>query len=140
MRSYLNGGKWTLVKEYIETESGKRISARGNGYTSNTTVQDYALLKAAETTKAAGATHFVVVNAANASSTGSFTTPGSAQTTFSGNTAYTSYQPGQTHTFIKPGQDAYIRVVRSRPGERPPAEAISADEIIQFVGARVKRS
>jgi hypothetical protein len=33
-----------------------RIVARGNAYTGSTTVQDYVLLKAAETTKAAGAT------------------------------------------------------------------------------------
>lgn len=117
-----------------------RIIARGNGYTSNTTIQDYALLKAAETTKQAGATHFLVVSAANASSRGSVTTPGSAQTTFSGNVAYTTYQPGQTHEFVRPGQDAYIRVVRLRQGEAPPAGAMNADEIIQFVGSRVKRS
>src|SRR6185503_20266800 len=41
-----------------------RIVARGNGYTDATTIQDYALLKAAETTVAAGGTHFVVVSAA----------------------------------------------------------------------------
>jgi hypothetical protein len=41
------------------TKDTYRIVARGNGNTRSTTIQDYALLKAAETTKAAGATHFV---------------------------------------------------------------------------------
>jgi hypothetical protein len=45
-----------------------RIIARGNAYTSGTTVQDYALLKAAETTKEAGGTHFMVISAQDASS------------------------------------------------------------------------
>ncbi|MBR1273387.1 CC0125/CC1285 family lipoprotein [Bradyrhizobium sp. AUGA SZCCT0283] len=40
------------------TKDTFRIVARGNGNTRSTTIQDYALLKAAETTKAAGATHF----------------------------------------------------------------------------------
>lgn len=38
------------------TSDTYRIVARGNGYTGNTAIQDYALLKAAETTIAAGGT------------------------------------------------------------------------------------
>jgi len=116
-----------------------RIVARGNGYTDATTIQDYALLKAAETTVAAGGTHFVVVSAADASRTGEFTTPGTMQTSVYGNTAYSTYTPGSTVTFIKPGQDAYIRVVRLTANAAVPPGAIRAADIIQFVGARVKR-
>jgi hypothetical protein len=116
-----------------------RISARGNGYTSNTKIQDYALLKAAETTKQMGGTHFAIISAADASKVGTVTTPGFAQTTVSGNVATTTYTPGSTDTFIKPGQDAYVRVLRIPPGSPPPAGAISADEIIAFVGSRVER-
>ncbi len=116
-----------------------RIVARGNGYTGSPQVQDYTMLKAAETTKQIGGTHFLVVSAEDASSVGRFTTPGQAQTTFAGNTAYTSYSPAQVHNIFKPGQDAYIRVITVRPDERPPPGAIAADEIIQFVGSRVKR-
>jgi hypothetical protein len=111
-----------------------RISARGNGYTSTTTIQDYMMLKAAETTKQAGGSYFVIVSAADASRTGYMTTPGRAQTTVVGNTAYTSYSPGSVYSTFKPGEDAYIRVVPpGTPG------AISADQIIQFVGSRVRR-
>jgi hypothetical protein len=111
-----------------------RISARGNSYTSTTTVQDYMLLKAAETTKHVGGSHFLIVSSADASRTGYVRTAGQAQTTVVGNTAYTTYSPGSVYSMFKPGQDAYIRVVPpGTPG------AISADEIIQFVGSRVRR-
>jgi hypothetical protein len=115
-----------------------RISARGNGYTSDTAIQDYALLKAAETTKAAGGTHFQVLSGRDASSSGSITTPGHATTNVVGRTAYTTYSPGATVEIFKPGQDNYIRVLRMTPGQKSP-EAISADEIIQYVGPRVKQ-
>ena len=38
-----------------------RIKSRGNGYTSNSTIQDYVLLKAAETTKEAVITEAVML-------------------------------------------------------------------------------
>jgi hypothetical protein len=117
-----------------------RIKARGNGYTSGTTVQDYALLKAAETTKEMGGSHFTIISAADASGHGVVTTPGVAETTIRGNTATTTYSPGTTTEFVKPGQDAYIRVLRLAPGTPPPPGAISADEIIQFVGSRVRKA
>jgi hypothetical protein len=116
-----------------------RIVARGNGYTASTKIQDYALLKAAETTKEMGGTHFAVISAADASRAGTITTPGVAQTTVTGHIATTTYTPGSTETFIKPGQDAYVRILRFPVGTPPPAGAISADEIITFVGSRVER-
>lgn len=121
------------------TANTYRIMARGNGYTSGTTVQDYMMLKAAETTKVAGGSHFVVITAADASSQNFVTTPGSAQTTLVGRTAYTTYNPAMVHSIMKPGQDAYIRVITVPKGSSPPPGSISADEIIQFVGRRVER-
>jgi hypothetical protein len=116
-----------------------RIVARGNAYTGGLAIQDYTLLKAAETTKQAGATHFVIIRAADASRIGAFATPGQMQTSVVGNTAYTTYMPGMVHPYIKPGQDTYIQVFTIRAGQRPPTGVQSADEIIQFVGSRVKR-
>jgi hypothetical protein len=122
------------------TANTYRILARGNGYTAGTTIQDYTVLKAAETTKQAGGTHFLIVSAADASSAGYITTPGQARTSVVGNTAYTTYSPGMVHQYMKPGQDVYIRVLTITPGQPPPPGAFSADEIIQFVGSRVKRA
>lgn len=116
-----------------------RISARGNGYTNPTVVQDYIMLKAAETTAQNGGTHFVVISAADATGTSQIVTGGVAHTTFNGNMATTSYSPPTVQNIVKPGQDAYIRVLNVAPGQQPPPGAVAASEIIQFVGARVKR-
>lgn len=116
-----------------------RIEARGNGYTGRNVVQDYMLLKAAETTKSNGHTHFRVVDQGDASSTAAIVTPGSAQTNFSGRSAYTTFTPATVTPIFKPGADAFIKVFTVQTGQQPPAGAISADEIIQFVGPRVPR-
>ena len=101
-----------------------RIVARGNAYTGSTTVQDYVLLKAAETTKAAGATYFILVSASDA-----------ARVSYDV-TAPTKFGPGSVDAVIKPGQDVYIRILK--PGQQVQG-AFSADEIIQFTGPRVQR-
>jgi hypothetical protein len=115
-----------------------RIQARGNAYTNSSTVQDYVLLKAAETTPAAGGTYFQMVSAADASRASTFVTPGTSTTNFVGNTAFTTTSPGSVHTVIKPGQDVYVRVLKSAPNAPTPG-VYSAAEIIQFVGPRVQR-
>lgn len=112
-----------------------RIKARGNSYTGASTIQDYVLLKAAETTIAAGGTYFQLISSSDASRTGVIVTPGQSTTTFSGNQAVTVTTPGDASQYIKPGQDTYIRVLRA-----PQQGALSANEIVQFTGARVKRS
>ena len=126
------------VKAERITTDTYRIVARGNGYTDKTTIQDYVLLKAAETTVAAGCTHFGLISSADASRVGSITTPGTAQTSIYGRTAFTTYTPGSTTSFIKPGEDAYIRVLKLAPGQQVQG-AMSAAEIIQFIGPRVQR-
>lgn len=117
-----------------------RIIARGNGYTSSTTIQDYVLLKAAETTKAAGATHFVPVSSQDATNVSFGQTAGTAQTTFVGRSAFTTFTPGATYSIVRPGQDTYIQVLRFKPNEPVPQGVFSADEIIRFIGTRVQRS
>lgn len=116
-----------------------RIEARGNGYTKSTTMQDFTMLKAAETARNAGGTHFMMISAEDASRTGAYVMPGQAQTSFNGNVATTTYSPPTAIPIHKPGQDTYIRVLRLTPGQTPPPGAISADEIITNVGGRVKR-
>ncbi len=97
------------------------------------------LLKAAETTKSAGATHFIVISSADASRSDIVASPGYAQTNFIGKVAFTTYNPGSVHQIMKPGQDAYIRVLNVPEGVTPPDGAISADEIVKFIGSRVER-
>jgi hypothetical protein len=116
-----------------------RIKSRGNGYTDATTVQDYVLLKAAETAKSIGGTHFQVISAADATRQQVVSTPGTVNTSVYGNAALTTYTPPSTSIMNKPGQDVYIRVLRLPPGNQPPAGAFAADDIVQFIGGRVKR-
>jgi hypothetical protein len=116
-----------------------RIVARGNGFTGSHAVQDFTILKAAETAKKAGATHFAIISASDASRTGAVVVPGQAQTSFTGNVAYTTYTPSTVHQYVKPGQDTYIRVFTVAVGQKPGPGMLSADEIIQFVGGRIKK-
>jgi hypothetical protein len=115
-----------------------RIRARGNAYTNGATVQDYVFLKAAETTQAAGGTHFQIISAGDASRASTIVTPGTSTTTVVGHQAFTSSTPGSVDTVIKPGQDVYIRILKLSPGQQVEG-ATSAAEVIQFTGARVKR-
>ena len=46
---------------------------------------------------------------------------------------------GSIDTDVKPGQDTYIRVFTVAPGKPAPAGAMSVDEVIRFVGGRVKK-
>ena len=131
----LSGG----VESQQLTADTYRIIARGNSYTSATSIQDYALLKAAETTKAAGGSHFAVVGNDDRTRRASISTEGRAETHFVGNSAYTTYTAPDTQHFIKPGQDTVIKVLNLAPGSQIPQGAISAEEIIQFVSPRVKK-
>jgi hypothetical protein len=114
-----------------------RIIARGNGYTDPETIQDYVLLKAAETTIAAGKAYFVVVSAGDTTRTEFGQTPGTIQTNVIGTTAFSTYNPGVAYSIVKPGQDAYIRILDS--SQVPPQGAFSAEEIMTYVGSRVQR-
>lgn len=121
------------------TATTYRISARGNTWTSKTSVRDYVMLKAAETTVASGNTHFVIVGAEDASRTSTYVTGGIAETSYHSGGATTIYSPPRIETDFKPGQDVYIRVLTIPDGRQPPAGMVAADEIIQFIGARVKQ-
>ena len=115
-----------------------RIVARGNGYTSPDRVQDFALLKAAETTLASGGNYFVIVTEADRTKIASGQTPATAQTSVIGHTAFTTVTPGATYNIVKPGEALMIRVLRLRPGEAPPPGAFPAQDIVNTIGPRLK--
>ena len=74
---------WTggVAAEQVSSDTWRSV-ARGNQYTGSRSVQDYVLLKAAETTQANGGTHFQVVSSADASRTSTSFTPGTRITTW----------------------------------------------------------
>jgi hypothetical protein len=117
------------------TNNTYRISARGNGFTDPTTVQDYVLLKAAEVTLASGNSYFTIVNNRDATSSSVGQTAGTFQTSVIGNTAFTTYNPGMTYNIVKPGEDLLIQVSTSAmPGAFP------AQEVFNNINPRVQRS
>jgi hypothetical protein len=116
-----------------------RIEARGNGFTNANLVKDYMLLKAAETTKQQGGTHFIITDQADASTKSTHYAPGYRQSTLVGATRYSTYTPATATRVFHPGRDAYIRVITVAAGQTAPADAQSADEIIKFVGGRITR-
>jgi hypothetical protein len=98
-----------------------RISGRADAYTGNITIEDYILLKAAETTKAAGFSHFKLISPTEASR-GSFSIANLKRGT-------------PADPAIQPGQDTYIRVLHEQV-----QGAYVADEIIQSIGPRAGRN
>lgn len=107
-----------------------RISARGNGYTDRTMVQDYVLLKAAETATAAGAKWFSILGDQDATGVSYGQTPGQM---YYGR-GWAMYSPGQSYQIVKPGIDTIIRLDRTRQ-----ATSIEAAQIIAAIGPRVLR-
>jgi hypothetical protein len=137
--AYTGGMGFTggVVAEPI-TQDVVRISARGNGFTSRTRVQDFVLLKAAETTLASGRTHFLIGPSSDASRMGVISTPSTFQAQRIGNTVYGSYDPGFTDTYVKPGQDTIIQMISVPKGQNPPSGAFNAAEIEAIIGPRLR--
>lgn len=131
-----------------------RISGRGNAFTDSTTIQDYVLVKAAEQTLALGYGSFEIINASNASRTGTVVVPGSATsystgtataygygntaTAYGNSTTQTYYTPPTAIPYYKPGEDLLVKM---HPGAKPsnaPANWYNAQEIMTYLGAKVK--
>ncbi len=122
-----------------------RIQAQLNAFSSPEMVQDYLLLRAAETAQANGAEGFVIVDSRDATRTSTIVTPGQSYTTANaygyGNSAFgsatTTYQPPIANTVVAPGGILMIRLVR-QPGEGDNA-FLRASDIIAAIGPRVRR-
>ena len=124
-----------------------RIRSRGNGATEHATIEDYALLRAAETVKGACFTHFVVLDGADRTTVEEDVTPAHWTTTkvekeVDGKKVQTierTYHPEARSVTVRPGQDLVVRGLTLASGDAAPPEAMSADEIIWHVGPRVER-
>ena len=159
MRSYL--GAFALVLAILlsscSTEYGKmgfdggvdaqpvtndtyRISAQGNGFTSVSTIQDYTLLKAAETALQHGQTYFTILGGQDTTRNEVGQTPGTMNMNIYGSTAFATYDPGVTYDIIKPGEDVMIRIWTPRAGDPIPPNSFNAQEVFNNINPRVKRS
>lgn len=117
-----------------------RISAVGNGYTSQGQIQDFVLLKAAETAIARGQTSFTLLGGQDTSSQSYGQTPGTLRMNNFGGTTFATYNPGFTYNVIKPGQDVLVRVWSPAPGEQLPPNTFNAQEIYTNISPRVQRT
>jgi hypothetical protein len=113
-----------------------RIVARGNSFTDPATLQDYVLLKAAETALAAGATHFLVGPGQDRTV---FGVAPVAPATFIATRRAITFIPAQSVTFVRPGQDVLVRILKVPPRVLPPVGAFDAREVEAAIGPRVRR-
>jgi hypothetical protein len=97
--------------------------------------EDYTLLKAAEATKQAGATYFAFVGAEDAA-TGAFSPQRVISCGSEGRRGGNQAASLKKYSSIR--EDTFIHVFTIAADRPPPPGSISADEIIRFVGARVK--
>ena len=124
-----------------------RIRSRGNEMSEPGMIEDYAMLRAAETVRMACMTHFVVLDGADRTEVSETVHPESWSKTVEEKVidgkkqkvVTREYTPGYTSTSVRPGQDLVVRGLVVRPGEPAPEEAVAADEVLSFVGSRVKR-
>jgi hypothetical protein len=126
-------------------ETTIQISTRGNAYTSAETITLYALRKAAEETLAYGYDGFYVVSDQDRTRRITEYTPGSATTNFSGtvmgtgnNSAFvtgsgtTSYSPGETTTYVKPGSALTVKMFKGpKPNDAP--GVYDARDLLRFL-------
>jgi hypothetical protein len=112
------------VEAQMITDDTARISARGNAYTDQARIEDFVLLKSAQTALDHGFTHFAIVSSADASRAGTISTPGTMQTNVYGSTAFTTYSPGIVHNFVKPGEDIFVRFCKENCQGMLPAQQV----------------
>jgi hypothetical protein len=100
-----------------------QVSFKGNGYTSRERAADFTLLRSAEIARANGFSFFIIVEKADRTGYGTYTTPTQSHTTASatsyGNTTYgsatTTTSGGQSYLIQKPGVANTIVCFKERP-------------------------
>ena len=123
-----------------------RIRARGNSSTDPALVQDFAMLRAAETLRAQCFTHFVVVDGADRTEVKEGYTPPQEVTRVVEKkvdgklekVVTKSWTPGSSWVNVRPGQDMIVRGLTGSEVDDAPG-AVAVDEVLAFVGPRVVR-
>lgn len=131
-----------------------RINTRGNAFTSMSTAQDYALLRASELAIQGGYPYFLILGQTNRVKKGSITTPGTYQSNTYGNataygtgntvtaygsaTTYGTYTPSQTTNFTKPRSEVVVKLLKTKPDD-PNVVVYDARLINQQLSGRVRK-
>lgn len=122
-----------------------RISAKLNAYSDSARLQDFLLLRAADTATAAGAVGFVIDGSADASRAFAVTSQGPSTTTASAygapgmayGMAQTNYSPSYTSVGIKPGGIMLIHLVREPVPEG--LRYMRAADVEAAIGPRLRK-
>lgn len=112
------------------------ISARGNGYTAASTVENHVLLKAAETTLAAGSTHFIVVDSKDSTLVTSGVDP--LMTSVDARNTFGKYS-SIGYEIKQPGRDTLIEVFSLGEGKAPPPGSFDAAEVYKNLRGPARR-
>lgn len=112
-----------------------RITARGNLHTGAETIQDHVLLKAAETTLAAGRSHFVIVGKSSSSTHVGGLYGGLTLGTGSEQSGYGLFSANRREI----GEDLMIRLLPKTASAQEKAEALDARQLVANIGPRVTR-
>jgi hypothetical protein len=99
-----------------------RVVVPATGLADGATAQDRVLLKAAETARQAGGTHFIVLRGGDVQPSG-LVAPVSAAGT----------PTGQPYA-------AYVKVFALEPGQQPPSGALIVDEVLHFMSRRQEQT
>ena len=113
-----------------------RISAKLNNLNKPGDLEDFLLLRAAETALDHGAAGFLVVGYLDDSRSGAVIVPGSSFTTLSGATATTTQMPGVVVSTRESAATMHIRLANA-PLDDPAYR--DAEQIIAVIGPRVTR-
>lgn len=97
-----------------------KIMVRVNSYTKKDRFRDMTLLKAAEITRAAGKTHFLITDEKSQTSVVNMAIQ------------------GVPSRFVKPGSDVTIRILSPSQGSKVPADAYLAEDVIRDITPRLK--
>lgn len=126
------------------TDDVRRISGRGNAPTEAATVRDFVLFEAAETTLAAGGTHFVIVGMedvgpARAGRQTGLHAFGGAGGREGGRSTPDMVGVSRVAPDGPSGEDVTIRVLGAEATPEEKAEALDAAQLVSDVGPRLKR-
>lgn len=111
-----------------------RVTARLNDVSTEGQLQDYLMLKAAETAQANGAAGFEIVSTQAHTRTGGVSMPGTSNTTASG---FTTYSPGAFIPLVEPSGTLTIRLISEAQPDNP--AYIDASTVIAAIAPRVQR-
>jgi len=109
-RGWSGGFEETQLSENIWN-----VTFVGNGYTSNVKAADLAILRSADLASMSGYKFFILTSSSDSINYSTYTTPVTATTNYSGSTAHTTVQGGQTYIISKPSQSNTVIMFKEKP-------------------------